>query len=192
MGKGLIAVDGEDEGAKKAKAKMLKKATGGRGVAFTAAKETGKGEADDDNDDDEDSEDGDFEAGLIAAVFARTPHAAYLRARQMQPRTLLRVQFSLRRAPCALGTGAWLCAAGSRGFASKGFASKGGGRMRMIAVQMWLKLCCLHVCVHVQERSLIATRSLRRTLVCQNVVESSLQTLLKALCRSRPCMMPKP
>jgi len=113
MGKGLIAEDGEDEGAKKAKAKMLKKATGGRGVAFTAAKETGKGEADDDNDDDEDSEDGDFEAGLIAAVFARTPHDAYLRARQMQPRTLLRVQFSLRRAPCALGTGAWLCAAGS-------------------------------------------------------------------------------
>jgi hypothetical protein len=77
MGKGLMAEDGEDEGAKKAKAKMLKKATGGRGVAFTAAKEKGKGEADDDNDDDdEDSEDGDFEAGLIAAVFARIPHAA--------------------------------------------------------------------------------------------------------------------
>jgi hypothetical protein len=59
--------------------------------------------------------------------------------------------------------------------------------MRMIAVQMWLKLCCLHVCVHVQERSLIATRSLRRTLVCQNVVENSLPKLLKALCLLRLC-----
>ena len=53
--------------------------------------------------------------------------------------------------------------------------------MRMIAVQMWLKLCWLHVRVHVQERSLIATRSLRRTLVCQNVVGNSLQNVESSL-----------
>jgi hypothetical protein len=81
MGKVREDEEGEDEGAKKAKAKMLKKATGGREVAFTAAKEKGKGKADEDDDDDEDSDDGDFEAGLLCAhttrsLFARTPHAA--------------------------------------------------------------------------------------------------------------------
>ena len=80
MGKGEIAdplaEGGEGEGKDEAKAKkaqqakMLKKATGGRGVAFTAAKDKGKEDADDDEDD---SEDGDFEAGLIEPLCARTP-----------------------------------------------------------------------------------------------------------------------
>ena len=78
MGKGEIAdplaEGGEGEGKDEAKAKkaqqakMLKKATGGRGVAFTAAKDKGK-----EDDDDDDSEDGDFEAGLIEPLCARTP-----------------------------------------------------------------------------------------------------------------------
>ena len=62
--------DGKDEDiktvndakAKKAKAKMLKKATGGRAVAFTSE----KGNGEDDDDDDEES-DGDFAPGTTDA-----------------------------------------------------------------------------------------------------------------------------
>jgi hypothetical protein len=65
------------DNTKKAQAKMLKKATGGRGIAFAAGK--GKQADDDDADSDESESDGEFAPGSLPSL--AMPRAA-TRARQ--------------------------------------------------------------------------------------------------------------